>query len=68
MGATTEDDELLLVFWRLVGGAVGEPPVLFAEAIFYKNRIVAGLKNDRNPLRKKPKIKIFSTESSVKQP
>jgi hypothetical protein len=36
MGATAEDDELLLVFWRLVGGAVGEPPVLFAEDIFKK--------------------------------
>jgi hypothetical protein len=34
MGATAEDDELLLVFCRLVGGAVGEPPVLFAEDIF----------------------------------
>ena len=33
IGATAEDDELLLVFRRLVGGAVGEPPVLFAEAI-----------------------------------
>ena len=33
MGATAEDDELLLVFWRLVGGALGEP-VLFAEDIF----------------------------------
>ena len=33
MGATAEDDELLLVFWRLVGGAVGEPPVLFEEDI-----------------------------------
>ena len=33
MGATAEDDELLLVFCRLVGGAVGEPPVLFAEDI-----------------------------------
>jgi hypothetical protein len=33
MGATAEEDELLLVFWRLVGGAVGEPPVLFAEDI-----------------------------------
>ena len=33
MGATVEDDELLLVFWRLVGGAVGEPPVLFEEDI-----------------------------------
>jgi len=33
IGATAEDDELLLVFWRLGGGAVGEPPVLFAEAI-----------------------------------
>ena len=32
MGATTvdEDDELLLVFWRLVGGAVGESLVLLA--------------------------------------
>jgi hypothetical protein len=38
MGATAEDDELLLVFWRLVGGAVGEPPVLFAENIFCKTR------------------------------
>jgi hypothetical protein len=34
MGATAENDELLLVFCRLVGGAVGEPPVLFAEDIF----------------------------------
>ena len=33
MGATAEDDELLLVFWRLVGGAVGEPPVLFADIL-----------------------------------
>jgi hypothetical protein len=33
IGATAEEDELLLVFWRLVGGAVGEPPVLFAEDI-----------------------------------
>jgi hypothetical protein len=33
MGAAVEDDELLLVFWRLAGGAVGEPPVLFAEDI-----------------------------------
>jgi hypothetical protein len=33
MGATVEDDGLLLVFWRLGGGALGEPPVLFAEAI-----------------------------------
>ena len=33
MGATAEDDELLLVFCRLAGGAVGEPPVLFAEDI-----------------------------------
>ena len=31
--AVDEDDELLLVFWRLVGGAVGEPPVLLAEDI-----------------------------------
>jgi hypothetical protein len=34
MGATVEDDELLLVFCRLASGAVGEPPVLFAEDIF----------------------------------
>ena len=33
MGTTAVDDELLLVFCRLVGGAVGEPPVLFAEDI-----------------------------------
>ena len=33
MGTTAEDDELLLVFWRLVGGAVGEPPVLFADIL-----------------------------------
>ena len=33
MGATAEDDELLLVFWRFVGGAVGEPAVFFAEDI-----------------------------------
>ena len=31
IGATAEDDELLLVFWRLVGGAVGEPPVLLED-------------------------------------
>ena len=31
--AVDEDDELLLVFWRLGDGAVGEPPVLFAEDI-----------------------------------
>ena len=34
MGAAAVDDELLLVFCRLVGGAVGEPPVLFEEDIF----------------------------------
>ena len=34
IGATAEDDELLLVFCRLASGAVGEPPVLFAEDIF----------------------------------
>ena len=33
MGATAEDDELLLVFCRLGGGALGEPFVLFAEDI-----------------------------------
>ena len=38
MGATAEDDELLLVFCRLVGGAVGEPPVLFAEDILQNER------------------------------
>ena len=37
MGATAEDDELLLVFWRLVGGALGEPPVL-AEDILQNER------------------------------
>ena len=31
--AVDEDDELEVVFWRLGGGAVGEPPVLFAEDI-----------------------------------
>jgi hypothetical protein len=31
-----EEDELVLDFCRLAGGAVGEPPVLFAEAIFQK--------------------------------
>ena len=35
MGATLEDDELLLVFWRLVGG-VGEPAVLFVEDILQR--------------------------------
>ena len=34
--AVDEEDELLLVFCRLVGGAVGEPPVLFAEDILQK--------------------------------
>ena len=38
MGAAAEDDELLLVFCRLVGGAVGEPPVLFAEDILQNER------------------------------
>ena len=38
MGATAEDDELLLVFCRLGGGAVGEPPVLFAADILQKER------------------------------
>ena len=38
MGATAVDDELLLVFCRLVGGAVGEPPVLFAEDILQNVR------------------------------
>ena len=31
IGATAEDDELLLVFCRLEGGALGEPFVLFAD-------------------------------------
>jgi len=31
--AVDEDDELVLVFWRLGGGAVDEPLVLFAEDI-----------------------------------
>jgi hypothetical protein len=33
-----EEDELVLDFCRLAGGAVGEPPVLFAEAIFQKEQ------------------------------
>jgi len=33
IGATVEDDELLLVLCRLVGGAVGGPPILFVEDI-----------------------------------
>jgi hypothetical protein len=53
MGATAEDDELLLVFCRLVGGAVGEPPVLFAEDILQNeaSKIFArsGLKSDGKP-------------------
>jgi hypothetical protein len=32
MGATAEDDELLLVFWRLAGTS-GESPVLFADIL-----------------------------------
>ena len=36
MGATVEDDELLLVLCRLVGGAVGGPPILFVEDIDQK--------------------------------
>jgi len=40
MGATAVDDELLLVFCRLVGGAVGEPaPVLFEEDILQRRRV-----------------------------
>jgi hypothetical protein len=38
IGATAEDDELLLVFWRLAGGAVGEPRVPFAEDILQNER------------------------------
>ena len=38
MGTTAEDDELLLVFWRLADGALGEPPVLFAEDILQKEQ------------------------------
>ena len=38
MGATAVDDELLLVFCRLADGAVGEPPVLFAEDILQTRR------------------------------
>jgi hypothetical protein len=46
MGATAVDDELLLVFRRLVGGAVGEPPVLFEEDIFQNEASkICGLKN-----------------------
>ena len=47
MGAAAEDDELLLVFWRLAGGAMGEPPVLFEEDIFQKRgeqNFASGLK------------------------
>ena len=35
MAATAEDDELLLVFWRLAGGAV--EALLFEEDIIYEN-------------------------------
>ena len=35
MAATAEDDELLLVFWRLAGGAV--EALLLEEDIFTKN-------------------------------
>jgi hypothetical protein len=33
MGATAEDDELLLVFWRLAGGAVAALPVVFSVSL-----------------------------------
>ena len=36
MGATAEDGELLLVFWRLAGSAVEE--LLLEEDIFTKTR------------------------------
>ena len=36
--AVDEDDDAALVFWRLGGGAVGEPPVLFAEDILQNER------------------------------
>ena len=36
MAATAEDDELLLVFWRLAGGAV--EALLLEEDIFTKTR------------------------------
>jgi hypothetical protein len=53
MGTTAVDDELLLVFCRLVGGAVGEPPVLFAEDIFQneasKNLPEVASKSDGKP-------------------
>ena len=65
MGATAEDDELLLVFWRLVGGALGEPPVLFEEDIF-QNEAAKYLpevasKGDREA----PKLESLSTVSTL---
>ena len=52
MDATAEDDELLLVFWRLAGGAVEE--LLLEEDIFTKTRGEQNLpkvasKSDRMP-------------------
>ena len=37
MGAAAEDDELLLVFWRLAGGAV--EALLLEEDIFRKREV-----------------------------
>ena len=57
MGAAAvdeEEDEVALVFWRLGGGEVGEPPVLFAEDILQNERRAKNLpkvasKSDRKP-------------------
>ena len=35
-----DDDEVALVFWRLVGGAVGAPPTQFAGDILQNERFV----------------------------
>ena len=39
-----EDDEVRLVCCRLGGGAVGEPPVLFAEDILQNERRAKNLR------------------------
>ena len=41
--AVDEEDELLLVFWRLAGGAVEE--LLLEEFIFYENERTRGEQN-----------------------
>jgi hypothetical protein len=65
MGTTAVDDELLLVFCRLVGGAVGEPPVLFAEDIFQNEASKIFARSGLKKWREAPKW-LFTNEMEEK--